>query len=318
MENLSFEINNLTKIYKSKKTGFSKTAIDNISLQVPKGSFFGLLGPNGAGKSTLINIIAGLVNKTSGSIVANGYDLDKNPLDVRRTTGIVPQEVILDPFFTLYETLEFYAGYFGVKKKDRRTEELLKALSLWDKKDVKPRALSGGMKRRLLIAKALVNNPQTLILDEPTAGVDVDLRQQLWDYVKVLNKNGTTVILTTHYLEEAQQLCDDIAIINHGKVVANDRKDNLLNNFGGKIFKISLQAIANRPFEVSNASKTMMGQGVEFSFDVASNMLLISQFGKNFKINDVFACLQRDNFVINDVETEQNDLEDIFKTLVAA
>ena len=206
-------------ICKTYDTG--KRALDNVSFQVERGSIFGLLGPNGAGKSTLINILAGLVRKTSGSAKICGFDIDANPRNAKASIGIVPQEIMFDPFFTPREALELQAGLYGVPKAQRKTMDLLRAVRLEDKADAYARTLSGGMKRRLLVAKALVHSPPVIILDEPTAGVDIELRQQLWDYVVELNKAGTTVVLTTHYLEEAEQLCDRIAIINHGKLIAN-------------------------------------------------------------------------------------------------
>jgi ABC-2 type transport system ATP-binding protein len=305
---LAVEIQNLSKFYKTRGGKGNKKALENVDLEIPEGSFFGLLGPNGAGKSTLINIIAGLVNKSSGNVKICGYDLDEEPLEVRRSIGVVPQEVVIDPFFSVYETLEYYAGYFGVRKRDRRTEELLKALSLYDKKDVGPRRLSGGMRRRLLIAKALVHKPKILILDEPTAGVDVELRLNLWDYVKKLNEEGTTVLLTTHYLEEAEQLCDQISIINHGKVIANDSTKNLIKNLGTKdiIFFLS-EAISEIPEELkdSNAQIINEGYGIRVTYNFADGNMdaLLS------KICDA-------GIVIKDISTEETDLEDVFRILV--
>src|SRR6188508_29661 len=198
-----------------------KRALEGVSLEVPRGQIFGLLGPNGAGKSTMINILAGLVNKTGGSATIWGFDIDAHPRNAKASIGVVPQEIIFDPFFTPRETLEIQAGLYGVPKADRHTMELLRAMRLEDKADAYARTLSGGMKRRLLVAKAMVHSPPILVLDEPTAGVDIELRQQLWDYVKRLNREGVTVVLTTHYLEEAEQLCDRIAIINHGRLITN-------------------------------------------------------------------------------------------------
>ena len=210
----AIEINNLQKTYQKSKKSTSKDALKSIDLKIKKGSFFGLLGPNGAGKSTIINILAGLVKKTSGQVKIAGIDIDENQKATKFKIGIVPQELIIDPFFNVHETLEIYAGYFGIPKAQRRTDEIIEALGLKDKAKSTPRSLSGGMRRRLLVAKALVHNPEILVLDEPTAGVDVELRNQLWNYVKKLNQNGTTILLTTHYLEEAEELCDEIAIIS--------------------------------------------------------------------------------------------------------
>ena len=239
MTDFAIEISNLGKTYKKSKRSAEKTALQSINLQIKKGSFFGLLGPNGAGKSTIINILAGLVNKTSGVVKIGGIDIDKDQQAAKFKIGIVPQELVIDPFFNVRETLEIYAGYYGIKKSERRTDEIIEALGLKDKALATPRSLSGGMRRRLLVAKALVHNPEILVLDEPTAGVDVDLRNQLWNYVKKLNQSGTTILLTTHYLEEAEELCDEIAIINHGQVIACDRKENLMNVLSSKELIIS-------------------------------------------------------------------------------
>ncbi|WP_420141900.1 ABC transporter ATP-binding protein, partial [Sphingomonas sp.] len=223
MSDAAISLRNLSKTYKG-----GKQALTDVTLDVPAGQIFGLLGPNGAGKSTTINILAGLVTKTSGSASIWGFDIDAHPRNAKRSIGIVPQEIVFDPFFTPYEVLELYAGLYGVPKGQRRSMELLRAVYLEDKAHAYARSLSGGMKRRLLVAKALVHNPPVLVLDEPTAGVDVELRQQLWEYVRALNAGGTTVVLTTHYLEEAEELCDRIAIINHGRVVANRPTRELL------------------------------------------------------------------------------------------
>ena len=229
---IALSIKNLTKKYQNSNF----FALDDINLKVKKGSFFGLLGPNGAGKSTIINIISNIISKDSGEIKICGKDLDQQTKEAKLKIGIVPQELIIDPFFTVYETLELYAGYYGVRKKDRRTDEILQALGLADKKHQKPRSLSGGMRRRLLVAKALVHNPELLILDEPTAGVDVELRDQLWNYVKKLNKAGTTIILTTHYLEEAEELCDEIAFLNKGKIINQGKKSKILKLIENRSF----------------------------------------------------------------------------------
>ena len=231
-------VKNLKKIYK--KNGSQQTkAIENLNLEVKEGEIFGLLGPNGAGKSTFINILAGLVLKTSGEVNVWGFDIDKNPRQVRASIGIVPQELNLDPFFNPRKLLELQAGLYGVKKKDRITDTILKMVSLDNQADSYSRGLSGGMKRRLMIAKALVHQPPIVILDEPTAGVDVELRKNLWQNVKLLNKNGVSIILTTHYLHEAQEMCDRIGIINKGKLVALDTTKNLLNRIEKK--KITLK-----------------------------------------------------------------------------
>ena len=217
-----------------------KRALDDVSFEVPRGQIFGLLGPNGAGKSTLINILAGLVNKTSGSASIWGFDIDVHPRNAKASIGIVNQEILFDPFFTPFETLEIQAGLYGVPKAKRRSMELLRAVRLDDKANAYARTLSGGMKRRLMVAKAMVHSPPILVLDEPTAGVDIELRQQLWAYVKHLNDQGVTVVLTTHYLEEAEQLCDRIAIINHGKVIANKPTRELVGMATEKLVEVTV------------------------------------------------------------------------------
>src|SRR5215470_13796102 len=222
----------LNKVYRSR--GGEKRALTDVDLEIPRGSLFGLLGPNGAGKSTLINILAQLVNKTSGRVSVWGMDLDRDPRNVAAAIGVVPQELNIDPFFTPRELLDLQAGLYGVPKAERRTMEILAAVGLADKEKAYTRTLSGGMRRRLMVAKALVHNPPVLVLDEPTAGVDVELRQQLWSYVRRLNAAGTTVLLTTHYLEEAEELCDRIAIINHGKVIACEATAVLLRRLDSK------------------------------------------------------------------------------------
>ena len=223
----AIRIESLSKTYSS-KGGEAKLALDNVSFDVPRGQIFGLLGPNGAGKSTLINILAGLVRKSSGRATVWGFDIDKHPRNAKRSIGIVPQEILFDPFFTPSEALEIQAGLYGIPKAQRKTSELLAAMHLSDKANAYSRTLSGGMKRRLLVAKAMVHSPPILVLDEPTAGVDIELRKQLWSYVRSLNQQGVTVVLTTHYLEEAEQLCDRIAIINHGRVIANEPTRTLI------------------------------------------------------------------------------------------
>ena len=225
-EELAIAVHNLSKVYKS-TTDNEKLALDNISLSIKKGSIFGLLGPNGAGKSTFINILADLAKKTSGKIEVLNIDHEKNLIDAKRLMGIVPQELNIDPFFTPYELLEIQAGLYGIRKKDRKTIEILQMLALEDKAKAYARTLSGGMRRRLLIAKAMVHDPEILILDEPTAGVDVELRSNLWENIHKLNQNGKTIIITTHYLHEAEELCNEIAIINEGKLIAHDTTVNI-------------------------------------------------------------------------------------------
>ncbi len=230
----AIEISGLSKEYKGVGGAKNLLALDSIDLKIPRGSMFGLLGPNGAGKSTFINILAGLTVKTSGKAVVWGFDLDKNPRSVRASLGVVPQEIYVDPFFSPKETLHQQAGMYGVLPKDRNVDFLLKTLDLEDKADSYTRTLSGGMKRRLLVAKSMVHRPPILILDEPTAGVDIELRQQLWTYIRKLNEYGTTIILTTHYLEEAEELCDTIAIVDNGKIVRCAPTQEILNDADSK------------------------------------------------------------------------------------
>ena len=238
LPDFAVETDALVKVYHGR--GPAKTALDGVSLSVPRGSFFGLLGPNGAGKSTFINILAGLVVKTGGRARIWDRDIDTDSRGAKAAIGVVPQELNLDPFFTPRELMDVQAGMYGVPKPERRTMEILEAVGLADKADSYARTLSGGMRRRLLVAKAMVHSPPVLVLDEPTAGVDIELRQQLWATVRELNARGTTILLTTHYLEEAEQLCDRIAIINHGKLVACDTTGNLLKRIDGKALTITV------------------------------------------------------------------------------
>src|SRR6201985_352358 len=243
MDPPAIRIESLCKTYEG-----GKRALDGVTFDVPRGQIFGLLGPNGAGKSTLINILAGLVNKPAGKDEIWGFDIDEHPRNAKRSIGIVPQEILFDPFFTPREALEIQAGLYGVPKAKRHTMELLRAVHLEDKANAYARTLSGGMKRRLLVAKAMVHTPPVLVLDEPTAGVDIELRQQLWAYVRHLNELGTTVVLTTHYLEEAQELCDRIAIINHGRLIANEPTSSLLAKAQEKVVEVTLDRdIASAP-----------------------------------------------------------------------
>jgi ABC-2 type transport system ATP-binding protein len=299
----AIRIESLSKIYEG-----GKLALDGVSFDVPRGQIFGLLGPNGAGKSTLINILAGLVMKTSGKAVIWGFDIDEHPRNAKRAIGVVPQEIIFDPFFTPSETLEIQAGLYGIPKSERHTDELLGAMHLSDKANAYSRTLSGGMKRRLLVAKAMVHSPPILVLDEPTAGVDVELRRQLWSYVKSLNEQGITVVLTTHYLEEAEQLCDRIAIINHGKVIANEPTRELV-------------AKAQEKAVVVTIDRDLDEVPVNSCFD---NIVLVDErtieitYRKD-KVNagQVLNALTEDGLGIVDVSTRDPDLEDVFLSLVA-
>lgn len=299
----AIEIRQLHKTYIDGKKNQHKVALQGVDLDVPRGAFFGLLGPNGAGKSTMINIMAGLVLKTSGEVRICGYDIEKDMRQARRSLGVVPQELILDTFFTVRQALDIHAGYYGVPNDKRRTQEIIDALGLADKADVHSRRLSGGMRRRLLVAKALVHNPPVLILDEPTAGVDVELRTQLWNYVRALNKNGTTVLLTTHYLEEAEELCDTIAVINHGEVVACDKKTTLLRSFDSKQLVITpVQAISGIPPALARWNASLDAEG----------RLILSYKPSKEAIQEILDAVRTANVGVRDLTTREADLEDIF------
>jgi len=275
---------------------------------VPRGSFFGLLGPNGAGKSTLINILAGLVNKTSGSASIWGYDTVEQMRAARRSIGVVPQELNLDPFFTPRELLDLHAGLYGVPAAERRTDEILEAVGLADKAHAYARTLSGGMRRRLLVAKALVHSPPVLVLDEPTAGVDVELRRQLWEYVKKLNQAGTTILLTTHYLEEAEALCDRIAIINHGRLVACDETKNLLGRLDSKRVTVVLaDEITEIPASLKVFDVTLKdGRELEFNYQPSK-----------VRSGDIVSAVQSAGLRFAEIATKEPELEDIFVQLTS-
>jgi ABC-2 type transport system ATP-binding protein len=297
-------IRDLQKTYKG-----GKRALDGISLDVPRGGIFGLLGPNGAGKSTMINILAGLVNKSGGTASIWGFDIDRHPRNAKASIGIVPQEIIFDPFFTPAETLEIQAGLYGVPKDRRRTHALLRAVHLEDKADAYSRTLSGGMKRRLLVAKAMVHSPPILVLDEPTAGVDVELRQQLWDYVRSLNAEGVTIVLTTHYLEEAEQLCDRIAIINHGRLIANEATRTLVGMAQEKAVEVTVDR------DIAAVPVASCFDKIEL---IAERTLAITYRKDAVNAGEVLAALQRDGYGIVDVSTREADLEDVFLNLTRA
>ncbi len=302
----AIEARGVRKIYKGLGGEPDKLALKGIDLSVPKGAIFGLLGPNGAGKSTFINILAGLVVKTEGTATVWGFDIDKNPRQARASIGVVPQELAVDFFFSPAESLEIQAGLYGVPKAERRTLDILRALGLEDKAGAYARTLSGGMKRRLLVAKAMVHNPPVLILDEPTAGVDIELRRQLWDYVVELNKQGVTVVLTTHYLEEAEALCDSIAIINHGEVVACEPTPQLLSRIDEKTLIIRPQT------EISNIPDSLS----ELSLDLrADGQLAVHYSPSTMDMDTLLARLNDAGIRIADLTTEQSDLEDIFLQL---
>ena len=302
MNKIALSSENLTKIYsKSNKLKQEVLALKNLSLEVKQGEIFGLLGPNGAGKTTFINILAGTVMKSSGKVTVWGYDLDKNPRQVRACIGIVPQEVNFDPFFSPKKLLELQAGFYGVKKEDRITDSILETVSLDKQANAYTRSLSGGMKRRLLIAKAMVHQPPILFLDEPTAGVDVELRQNLWANVKELNKLGITVVLTTHNLNEAQEMCDRIAIINKGNLVALDTTQKLLERIESKIIKFKVK-------DSKNFEKIKL-DGVKFA---KSNGQITASYDKNKIKFDQIIEEVKNNVEILDISTDEGDLEDIF------
>ncbi len=304
----AIEIRQLHKTYIDGKKGQHKIALKGIDLDIPEGSFFALLGPNGAGKSTMINIMAGLVHKTSGTVSICGYDIEKEMREARLSIGVVPQELILDTFFTVREALDIHAGYYGVPKAKRRTQEIIDALGLSDKADIHSRRLSGGMRRRLLVAKALVHNPPVLILDEPTAGVDVELRNQLWDYVRKLNQSGTTVLLTTHYLEEAEQLCDRIAVINHGEVVACEKKQDMLRSFDQK------QLVITPTMPIEEISEKIKNWKSEISKE---GKLIIDYKPSKDNIQDILNAVSSADISVRDLTTREPNLEDVFLQLTA-
>ena len=298
-------VKNLNKVYS--KNGSKQTdALNNLNLEVKEGEIFGLLGPNGAGKSTFINILGGSVIKTGGEVNVWGFNLDQNPRQVRASIGIVPQEVNFDPFFSPRKLLELQAGLYGIKEKDRITDTILKLVSLEEQADSYARALSGGMKRRLLVAKAMVHQPPIIILDEPTAGVDVELRNTLWENVKSLNKQGVTIILTTHYLEEAEKMCDRIGIINDGKLVALDTTKNLLDRIQTKILYFTTD------------KKTNINDNTFESLKVISNdeqRLVLSYEKSKLTIDTIISEIKKQNIKIYDISTDDGDLEDVFLRL---
>lgn len=302
-QDFAIEAKNLQKIYKPANGQPPKHALKGIDLKIPRGSIFGLLGPNGAGKSTFINILAGLVTKTDGAARIWGFDTDVNPRQARASIGIVPQELNIDPFFTPFDILEIQAGLYAVPKSQRRSMEILKALALDDKADAYARTLSGGMRRRLLVAKAMVHNPPILVLDEPTAGVDVELRQQLWDYVRALHAHGTTIVLTTHYLEEAEELCDQIAIINKGELIACEPTRDLISRIDEKQLLIT-----------PTKSLTQVPDGLgPFSGELRPDgQLAIRYSPRDHSVAEVLGAVQNAAIGIQDLSTVESDLEDIF------
>ena len=306
MNKFALAVENLTKVYSSPKTKKHNKALNELSFEVRQGEVFGLLGPNGAGKTTFLSILGGTVIKTSGKVNVWGFDLDQNPRQVRASVGIVPQEVNLDAFFSPKKLLELQAGLYGISKENRITDLILKMVSLQDKANAYSRSLSGGMKRRLLIAKAMVHQPPILILDEPTAGVDVELRNNLWENVKALNKEGVTIILTTHYLIEAQEMCDRIAIINKGNLVALDTTEKLLERIKTK--KIN--------FKVKNIelNKILIMKDINFKIN-SKNSILVTYEKDSLDFEEIINYLNENNIKIEDISTEDGDLEDVFVQL---
>ena len=299
--NFVIEVESLFKKYSDKII-----ALNNINLKIPQGSIFGLLGPNGAGKSTFINILAGLVNKTSGKVKICDVDIDVNPKTARGSIGVVPQEINIDPFFTPIEILNLQAGFYGLKKKDMNNNLILKEINLSDKANAYSRSLSGGMKRRLMVAKAMVHSPPVLVLDEPTAGVDVELRKKLWAYIKKLNTSGTTIILTTHYLEEAENLCDNIAIINQGSLAACDTTDKLLATIQSKEINVEVEKIFNK---VPSNLKDYLITSNENTFTL--------KYKKNeISTGQIIDIIKQNGLKIVEISTRETDLEEIFLKLL--
>ena len=303
----AINIKDLTKEYKNPDGKGTFLALDSISVTIPRGSIFGLLGPNGAGKSTFINILAGLAIKTSGEAIIWGNDIDKHPKASRSSLGVVPQELTIDPFFSPKESLEQQAGLYGVRPKERNVDYILKMLDLDDKAEAYSRTLSGGMRRRLLVAKAMVHRPPILILDEPTAGVDIELRQQLWHYVRKLNENGTTIILTTHYLEEAEELCDTIAILDHGKIVRCAPTQELLEDVDLKT--ITLKASGH--LDINNETLKKMKANVD------NNIIEIHFNPKVESSREILAEVENSGVVISDFEVKGSSLETAFLSITS-
>jgi ABC-2 type transport system ATP-binding protein len=303
MSEAAIAIKGLEKVYDN-----GKRALHGVTLDVERGAIFGLLGPNGAGKSTIINILSGMVRKTAGSASIWGFDIDLHPRNARVSIGIVPQEILFDPFFTPSEALEIQAGLYGVPKARRRTAELLRAVRLEDHANAYTRTLSGGMKRRLMVAKAMVHSPPVLVLDEPTAGVDVELRQQLWAYVRELNRQGVTIVLTTHYLEEAEELCDRIAIINHGRLIANEPTNVLVGMAHEKVVEVT----------VDRDIATLPAAGVFDKIELLPPRTVAVTYNKE-RVNAgaVLAALQSAGLGIVDVSTREADLEEVFLDLTS-
>ena len=307
MTDTAIEIVDLKKTYRDRKTGEEKAALHGVNLSIPRGSFFGLLGPNGAGKSTMINIMAGTVLKTSGTVKIHGHDLDTDVRKAKLSIGIVPQELVLDTFFTVRQALEITAGYYGIPKEKRRTDEIIDAMGLRDKADSPSRRLSGGMRRRLLIGKALVHTPPVLILDEPTAGVDVELRRSLWEYVKKLNKAGTTILLTTHYLEEAEELCDEIAIIHKGNIIKRDTKRALMSGVDSK----------EVVFTLTSPLSDIPSQLADLQASIREGKLVVKYQPSKAAMSEILSRIQSASLTIRDISTQEVELEDLFISLTS-
>ena len=300
------EVQGLDKVYRASGQSESKHALKAVDLAIPRGSLFGLLGPNGAGKSTLINILAGLVNKTGGRASVWGFDIESAPRQARAAIGVVPQELNIDPFFTPRDLLELHAGLYGVPPAERRTDAILAALGLSDKAQAYARTLSGGMRRRLMVAKAMVHAPPVLVLDEPTAGVDIELRQQLWGHVRALNEAGTTILLTTHYLEEAEELCDRIAIINHGRVIACDTTQALLKRLDNKTLTLKFEEdLAQLPPALEPFEPERLG----------AHCLRFHYRASESPVSEILRRVASAGLTVVDMTTEETDLEDIFLQL---
>lgn len=309
LQQTAIEILGVHKTYAQRRGNQTRPALSGIDLTIPAGSVFGLLGPNGAGKSTLINILAGLVNKSAGSVKIWGFDQDSNPRQARAAIGVMPQELNLDPFFTPRRALEVQAGLYGVPASERRSDDILEMVGLSEQAEAYARTLSGGMRRRLLLAKALVHTPPILVLDEPTAGVDIELRQMLWQNVRRLNRDhGMTIILTTHYLEEAEQMCDEIAILNKGQIVAQDSTKNLLGYLDAKTLVI-------QPINPIGALPQHRDTSVSLRPD---GTLVISYRSAQISAEEVLKSVRDAGIAIRDVRTEQSDLEDVFLALTSA
>ena len=306
MNKFALSVENLTKIYSNTKSRKPNKALNELNFEVKQGEVFGLLGPNGAGKTTFLSILGGTVVKTSGKVNVWGFDLDKNPRQVRASVGIVPQEINLDAFFSPKQLLDLQAGLYGIAKKDRITNLILKMVALEDKANAYSRNLSGGMKRRLLIAKAMVHQPPILVLDEPTAGVDVELRNNLWENVKELNKEGVTIILTTHYLIEAQQMCDRIAIIDKGNLVALDTTENLLKRIKTKKINLKVKNIS--------LNENLLMKDIDFKI-ISKNSIIITYEKNSLDFGEIVNYLNQNNIKIEDISTEDGDLEDVFVQL---